>query len=94
MRFISLEESNRPNKKLVIKFDEPRRTIHFGAKNSSTYLDHHDKLKRHNYLMRHMMNEDWGSINPGSLSARILWGRSTNLETNLKYYLNKFNIDH
>ena len=94
MRFISLELSRRPTKKYVIQFEEPKKTIHFGSKDSSTYLDHHDKQKRHDYLMRHMMNEDWGSINPGSLSARILWGRSTNLETNLKYYLNKFNIDH
>ncbi len=36
MKFISLEKSNKPNKKLVIKFSEPNRTIHFGSKYSST----------------------------------------------------------
>jgi hypothetical protein len=94
MRFISLEQSPRPTKKYVIKFDEPKKTIHFGAKKSSTYLDHHDKVKRNNYLMRHFVNEDWDNINPGSLSAIILWGKSTDLNANLKYYLNKFNIEH
>ena len=94
MRFVSLEPSKRPAKKFVIQFENPKKTIHFGSKNSSTYLDHHDKQKRHNYLMRHMMNEDWENVNAGSLSAYLLWGRSTNLDTNLKYYLNKFNIEH
>jgi len=50
MKYISLEKSNKPNEKLVIKFSEPNRTIHFGSKHSLTYLDHHDKHKRSNYL--------------------------------------------
>ena len=94
MRFISLEKSNRPDKKLVIKFSDPNLTIHFGSKNSSTYLDHRDKHKRINYLKRHMVNEDWGNVNAGSLSAYILWGSTTDLKTNLLNYLNKFEIDY
>ena len=92
MRFISLEKSNRPDKKLVIKFSDPTLTIHFGSKNSSTYLDHHDKLKRSNYLKRHIVNEDWGNVNAGSLSAYLLWGETTDLYTNLYNYLDQFNI--
>lgn len=92
MKFISLEKSNKPNKKLVIKFSDPNLTIHFGSKNSSTYLDHHDKHKRSNYLKRHMVNEDWGNVNAGSLSRYLLWGSSTDLNTNLIQYLDKFNI--
>ena len=92
MRFISLEKSNKPDKKLVIKFSEPTLTIHFGSKNSSTYLDHHDKHKRSNYLKRHMVNENWDQVNAGSLSAYLLWGDSTDLNTNLMNYLNHFNI--
>ena len=49
MKFISLKKSNKPNKKLVITFSEPDLTIHFGSKNSSTFLDHYDKVKRSNY---------------------------------------------
>ena len=94
MKFISLKKSNKPNKKLVIKFSEPDLTIHFGSKNSSTFLDHHDKLKRSNYLKRHKVNEDWNQVNAGSLSAYILWGDSTDMHANLINYLDKFNIDY
>ena len=92
MRFISLDKSNKPNKKLVITFSEPNLTIHFGSKNSSTFLDHHDKLKRSNYLKRHRVNEDWNQVNAGSLSAYVLWGDSTDINENLINFLTKFNI--
>ena len=92
MRFISLEKSNKPNKKYVIKFSDPNLTIHFGSKHSSTYLDHHDKVKRSNYLKRHKVNEDWNQVNAGSLSAYVLWGDSTDINENLINYLTKFNI--
>ncbi len=92
MKFVSLSKSPNPDKKLVIKFSDPSLTIHFGSKNSSTYLDHHDKTKRENYLKRHSVNENWNEVNAGSLSAYILWGRTTDLDKNLKYYLNKFKI--
>ena len=94
MKFISLKKSNKPNKKLVITFSEPNLTIHFGSKNSSTFLDHHDKVKRSNYLKRHKVNEDWNQINAGSLSAYILWGDSSDMYSNLINYLDKFNIDY
>ena len=94
MKFISLKKSNKPNKKLVTTFSEPDLTIHFGGKNSSTFLDHHDKLKRSNYLKRHKVNEDWNQINAGSLSAYILWGDSSDMYANLISYLDKFNIDY
>ena len=94
MKFISLEKSNKPNKKLVIKFSDPNLTIHFGSKNSSTFLDHHDKLKRSNYLKRHKVNENWDQVNAGSLSAYILWGDSSDMYANLINYLDKFNIDY
>ena len=94
MKFISLEKSYKPNKKLVIKFSEPNLTIHFGSKNSSTYLDHYDKVKRSNYLKRHKVNEDWNQVNAGSLSAYILWGDSSDMYANLISYLDKFNIEY
>ena len=94
MKFISLKKSNKPNKKLVITFSEPNLTIHFGSKNSSTFLDHHDKVKRSNYLKRHKVNEDWNQVNAGSLSAYILWGDSSDMYANLISYLDKFNIGY
>jgi len=90
MKFLSLEKSQKPDKKYVIKFTNPDKTIHFGSKKSSTYLDHHDKIKRENYILRHKVREDWTKINAGSLSRYLLWGDSTNLQTNLNAYLRKF----
>ena len=66
--------------------------IHFGSENSKTYLDHKDKDKRRAYLARHEKNENWDEINAGSLSKFLLWGKSTDLQTNLKEYFKRFNI--
>jgi hypothetical protein len=96
-QFIKLDISNRPLKKYVFiyKDGDKIKKINFGSRGSSTYLDHHDKIKRANYLKRHRLGgEDWKSINAGSLSAMILWGDSTDLKTNLYNYLNDFSILH
>lgn len=92
MRFVSLSQSPRKDKKYVIRFEEPTMIIHFGAKGSSTYIDHHDKVKRENYLKRHSVNEDWSKVNAGSLSAYLLWGDSINIERNLRVFLDTFRI--
>ena len=92
MRFVSLHQSPRKDKKYVIRFQEPTMAIHFGSKGSKTYLDHHDTLKRENYLKRHSVNEDWTKVNAGSLSAYLLWGDSTNIDTNLRVFLDTFRI--
>jgi len=92
MKFISLNFSTKPNKKYVIEFSEPKKTIHFGSKTGITYLDHKDKTKRENYLKRHKANENWDDVNAGSLSAFLLWGPTTNINHNLGWYLKKFGI--
>ena len=86
--------SNRKGKKYEIVFmrDTGRTlTIHFGSKNSKTYLDHGDKDKRRAYIARHAPNERWDEVNAGSLSRYLLW-EGTDLETNLKAYFKRFNI--
>jgi hypothetical protein len=97
-QFIKIEKSDRPLKKFVFLYKDDKgitKTIHFGSKNSNTYLDHHDKTKRDNYLKRHAaLSENWNKINAGSLSRYLLWGKSINLYDNLINYLNKFNILH
>ena len=92
MKFKSLKKSNIKNKKLEIKFTEPNKTIHFGFKGSTTYINGATDEQRTNYLKRHKVNEDWNSINAGSLSAIILWGKSRDIQTNLNTYLKRFNI--
>ena len=92
MKFESLTPSTRTNKRFRIEFSHPKKIIHFGQRGSHTYIDHQDDLKRENYLKRHMVNEDWSEVNPGSLSAFLLWGASSDLRTNLISYLRKYGI--
>jgi hypothetical protein len=94
MNFVSFAPSSRKGKKYEIVFMKENGrplTIHFGSKNSKTYLDHADKNKRLAYIARHEKNEDWQSVNAGSLSRYILW-EGTDLETNLKAYFKRFGI--
>lgn len=92
MEFISLDKSKRDGKRYVIVFDNPKRTIHFGSDVGTTYIDEGDKEKRDNYIARHKVNEDWSKVNAGSLSRYLLWGKSKNINRNLRDYLERFNI--
>ena len=64
--------------------------IDFGLKGSSTYLDHHDDKKRHNYRVRHLENDREQYLiknvipSPALLSFYLLWNTG-NLEHNIKY---------
>ena len=64
--------------------------IDFGLKVSSTYLDHHDDRKRHNYRLRHLANDREHYLiknvipSPSLLSFYLLWNTG-NLEHNIKY---------
>ena len=68
--------------------------IDFGSRNSQTYLDHHDKTKRHNYRVRHLANDKEHYLikhlipSPALLSYYLLWGNYETLDDNIKY-LNK-----
>ncbi len=64
--------------------------IDFGLKGSSTFLDHHDKTKRHNYRVRHLANDREKYLiqnvipSPALLSFYLLWN-TENLEHNILY---------
>ncbi len=64
--------------------------IDFGLKGSSTFLDHHDKTKRHNYRVRHLANDREKYLiknvipSPALLSFYLLWNTG-NLEHNILY---------
>jgi hypothetical protein len=92
MKFETLKESNRKNKRFVMTFSNPDKTIHFGQYGGTTYIDEGDKIKRTNYLNRHKTNENWDEVNAGSLSRFILWGDSRNINKNLKNYIKQFDL--
>ena len=77
---LHLHKSERPEKRLkaVLVVDGDReKTIHFGQRGGSTYIDHGDPAIRRAYIARHKPSEDWSHINAGSLSRYILWEHKT-----------------
>jgi hypothetical protein len=65
----------------------------FGASGYMDYTQHHDKLRRANYLSRHRTNEDWNDYkSAGALSRWLLWGESTDLQTNLRAFRRRFSL--
>ena len=93
MKIIQIIDSHKPTKRYTAIIDDGshiQKRIDFGLKNGSTYIDHGDKIKRFNYILRHLSNplEQDKILNlelsPALLSLRLLWGRTVSLETNLK----------
>ena len=103
MKLLSIKPSERPTKKYVATFcmckgetkccDTDRKKVHFGAKNSSTYLDHKDEAKRKAYIARHKVNEDFEKpTTAGSLAKNLLWGSTTSLRENIALFKKRFNL--
>lgn len=84
-------QSNRKDKRYLAVFDNGTK-IHFGSKGQS-FIDHMDEAKRSAYLKRHAKNENWDDpYTAGSLSRWILWGDSSNVNANIKYFKQRFNL--
>jgi len=93
MKLESITPSDRKDKKMVAKFSDPKKTVHFGQAGSTTYLDDKNKERRAAYIARHKVNENFNSpTTPGSLSRFILWGDSTSLQKNISSFKRRFNL--
>ena len=96
MKIIKIEESPKEFKRFRVTLDDGKH-YDFGLKGGNTYIDHHDKIKRQNYLIRHMANEtEKRKIlnlipSPSLFSALLLWGEYTSLEKNIHFLNNKWN---
>ena len=87
-----LERATDGKHKWVAVFDDGTRTA-FGAVGYQDYTQHHDPLRRANYLNRHRSSENWSNPKTaGSLSRYILWGDSTSLEANLRAFKRRFSL--
>jgi len=102
MKLLSIKPSDRPAKKYVATFcmcegetkccDKDRKKVHFGAKGSSTYLDHHDEKKRDAYIARHKVNGKFNDpMTPSSLSRWISWNK-TSLADSIRDFKKRFNL--
>ena len=96
MKLETITESDKPGKKwtaVFIKDNGKTKTVHFGAKNMDDYTLSKDKAQRDRYRARHQKDlETDDPTRAGFLSYYLLWGDSTNLKTNIKKYVKKFNL--
>ena len=89
---MDIEYSKWKGKRWVAIFEDGTK-INFGLKNGNTYIDHHDKKKRENYIKRHQVNENFNNPkSASSLSRWILWGDDIDINTNIKKFKQKFNL--
>ena len=73
---VVISKSTKPDKRLKATFEN--KTVHFGAKSGSTYVDHRDKKTKENWEARHMVRENWQDYDSaGALSKHILWNKPT-----------------
>jgi len=67
------------------------KTTNFGDANAQDYTQHADKKRRTAYRERHQKDLDTKDpMRAGYLSYYILWGPSTNIDTNIKKYKQMF----
>jgi len=95
---MTIEKGTAKNKKLkAIFFDDKGKkikTTQFGDDRYSDYTQSKDKKQRDRYRMRHKKDLAKGNyMSAGYLSYYILWGASTNLNTNIKQYKKKFKLN-
>jgi hypothetical protein len=92
----TLYPSTLKTKKFDIYVKNPKtgriKKVSFGAKGYEDYTIHKDKERRKRYLQRHKHDKLNDYCSSGFWSARILWGESTNMATNLKNTLKQFGL--
>ena len=76
MTTVLVRTSTRADKRLMAEF--PNRTVHFGSKGGSTFIDHGDDEGKAAWLARHAATEDWRDYeSAGALARWLLWERPT-----------------
>jgi hypothetical protein len=89
-----IQKSTRAGKRYMATYANGK-VVHFGQAGGQTYTDHGDKAKREAYLARHKKRENWNDpFSAGALSRYLLWGDSTNLETNHQAFMKMFPITY
>jgi hypothetical protein len=93
MKIVSITHSPLKTKRFRIYLDNNKH-YDFGLKTGQTYIDHQDKVKRHNYQVRHYnLKKEQPFIqnliaSPALFSYYILWGETSDINKNIKL-LNK-----
>ena len=72
----TLSKSNKPDKRYKVKVDN--KTIHFGSKGGSAYIDHKNDQTKRAWIARHKVNENWakgGVKTAGFWAKHLLWNK-------------------
>ena len=91
-----LYKSDRPDKKYVIEFVNPKtnrpKKVYFGASGYEDYTIHKDQERKERYIQRHKNNEKWNDPTTAGFYARwLLWNKPT-LNASIKNTNEKFGI--
>ena len=77
---VTVTRSNKSDKRLQASFDN--KTVHFGAKGGSTFVDHRDPKTKANWEARHKVRENWKDYDSaGALAKHVLWNKPTIAES-------------
>ena len=92
---VVISKSDRPEKRYKAVFSDDSKkvkTVHFGLKGGSTYIDHGNDKKKDAYIARHRVNENFNDpMTAGSLSYHILWNKKT-LSASIADFKKRFNL--
>ena len=94
-KLLEVQASTTATKKWTAVFSDGTKTrrVSFGAKGMDDYTLKHDKEQRERYRARHAKDLQRGTpMSPGYLSYYLLWGDSTDLQTNVRAYRKRFGL--
>ena len=78
MNTFYLTLSSDKNKKLDVYDSNKKKLLSFGANGYTDYLESNDDKKKHAYIERHKVNEDWTDLTKaGTWSRYILWNKKS-----------------
>ena len=88
-----VRKSPKNNKKWVAINLSTNRQVHFGHPEYEDYTQHGDDVRKHSYLKRHALREQWGDLTtPGAWARHLLWSKP-DLEQAARAMQKRFNID-
>lgn len=90
----TLYRSTNPKKKFDIYVRDGRmlKKVSFGDSRYQDYTTHKDVKRRESYRARHSGDNINDPLSPGFWSWNLLWGDTTDLQTNLKNTIKKFRL--
>ncbi len=97
MTSVKIMPSKAKNKKFTAIFSDDQgkkiKTVQFGDSRYEDYTKHKDKQRRNRYRNRHKGNlAKTTYMSPAHLSYYILWGESSNINTNINKYKKMFKL--